>query len=80
MSETRCEHPSWTEEGDGHGHNHWQCTKCDHTQWIAPWGNARCAMTPLIDWDDPDWGGHIHIASSDDLGKHGKHSDDEADQ
>lgn len=33
-------------------------------------------MTPLIDWDSPNWGGHIHIASSDDLGKHGKHCDE----
>ena len=32
-----CEHPTWTEEGDGHGHNYWRCTECDRTQWIAPW-------------------------------------------
>ena len=33
----KCAHPFWTEEGDGHGHNHWECTTCGLTQWIAPW-------------------------------------------
>lgn len=32
-----CEHPYWNEEGDGHGHNYWQCTECGTTRWIAPW-------------------------------------------
>lgn len=32
-----------------------------------------------VDWDDPDWGKpgkNRHEAASDDLGKHGKHSDE----
>lgn len=33
--------------------------------------------TPLIDWDDLDnWGGHVHHATTDDLGDHGRHSDE----
>lgn len=35
--ENACQHPYWTEEGDGHGHNHWRCTECGVTSWIAPW-------------------------------------------
>lgn len=29
-----------------------------------------------VDWDDPEWGGRVHIAASDDLGKHGRHCDE----
>lgn len=34
----------------------------------------------VVDWDSPTWGqpGHnVHIATTDDLGDHGHHSDDE---
>jgi rubrerythrin len=34
---SECDHPRWTEEGDGHNHNYWRCAECGHTQWIAPW-------------------------------------------
>lgn len=36
-------------------------------------------MTALIDWDSLTWGNPatcVHIGSSDDLGKHGSHSDE----
>jgi hypothetical protein len=36
-------------------------------------------MTALIDWDSPSWGaaGHnTHEATTDDLGDHGRHSDE----
>lgn len=41
----------------------------------------RCAMTtPLIQWEDnPRWGvaGHnVHHGTTDDLGDHGRHSDE----
>lgn len=39
-------------------------------------------MTPLVDWDSPTWGrpGHnVHQATTDDLGDHGRHSDETGD-
>lgn len=33
----------------------------------------------LINWDSPTWGqpgSNVHIGSSDDLGNHGRHSDE----
>lgn len=33
-----------------------------------------------IDWDDPLWGGRVHIGTTDDLGDHGRHSDETDDQ
>lgn len=41
-------------------------------------------MTPaLIDWQKADWGNPatcVHVGSSDDLGKHGRHSDETSEQ
>jgi len=36
-------------------------------------------MSP-VDWDDPDWGGRIHHATTDDLGDHKRHTDETGDQ
>jgi len=36
-------------------------------------------MNALIDWDDPEWGGRVHEATTDDLG-HGRHSEGVSDQ
>lgn len=36
----------------------------------------------VIDWDSPTWGqpGHnVHTATTDDLGDHGRHTDDQDD-
>lgn len=32
-----------------------------------------------VDWDSPEWGGRVHVAASDDLGKHGRHAEDAED-
>lgn len=37
MPKTECAHALWREEGDGHGHNYWQCAGCGITRSIAPW-------------------------------------------
>lgn len=37
---------------------------------------------PLVDWDSPTWGqpGHnVHHGTTDDLGDHGRHSDETED-
>lgn len=36
-------------------------------------------LTPLIDWDSKTWGHpgkNVHHATTDDLGDHGRHSDE----
>lgn len=29
-----------------------------------------------VDWDSPTWGGRVHHGTTDDLGDHGRHSDE----
>ena len=34
-------------------------------------------MSATVDWDDvANWGGRVHIGTTDDLGDHGRHCDE----
>lgn len=40
-------------------------------------------VAPLIDWESPTWGEpshNVHVGTTDDLGDHGRHSDETEEQ